>query len=194
MTPEPLDLANVQIPTLPEVVTKLAAMVENPLVGLADIGRTLREDTAMTTRLLRVANSAAVGLSEPVLSVEQAAATLGARTVRNLALQAAVIDLFDDLPSTDDLDIRPLWRHAILTAQVAQLLATEFAPALPLAPDEYYSCGLVHDVGKLVLLQGLGEEYLEVLHDARRDGKASQVVEQQQLGFTHVDVGARVGS
>jgi hypothetical protein len=52
----------------------------------------------------------------------------------------------------------------------------------------------VHDVGKLVLLQGLGEEYLEVLHDARRDGKASQVVEQQQLGFTHVDVGARVGS
>lgn len=194
MSPQPLDLSNVQLPTLPEVVTKLSAMVENPRVGLADIGRTVREDTAMTTRLLRVANSANVGLSEPVLSVEQAAATLGARAVRNLALQAAVIDLFEDLPSTDELDIRLLWRHAILTAQVSQLLAAEIAHDLPLAPDEYYSCGLVHDVGKLVLLQALGEDYLEVMHDARRDGKASHIAEQHQLGFTHVDVGARVAA
>ncbi|TAJ21531.1 MAG: HDOD domain-containing protein [Planctomycetota bacterium] len=194
MSPQPLDLSNVQIPTLPEVVTKLSAMVENPLVGIAEIGRTVREDAAMTTRLLRVANSATVGLSEPVLSVEQATATLGARAVRNLALQAAVIDLFEDLPSTDELDIQLVWRHAILTAQVAQLLATELKAGLPLAPDEYYSCGLVHDIGKLVLLQALGEEYLAVMHDARRNGKATHVAEQEELGYTHVDVGARVAA
>lgn len=194
MSPQPIDLSNVQIPTLPTVVTKLSSMIENPRVGIAEIGHALREDAAMTTRLLRVANSATVGLSEPVLSVEQAAATLGARAVRNLTLQAAVIDLFEDLPSSEDLDVTLLWRHAILSAQVSQLLATELARSLPLAPDEYYSCGLVHDVGKLVLLQAHGEDYIEVLHDARRNGQASHIAEHEQLGYTHVDVGARVAS
>jgi putative nucleotidyltransferase with HDIG domain len=192
MQHKPLDLSTVQIPTLPEVVMKLTSMVDDPLVGLLEIGQTVRQDASMATRLLRLANSASFGLQEPVLSVEQAAAALGTRTLRNLAMQAAVIDLFEDLPSTENFDIQLVWRHAILTAQTSQAIATEVRKNLTLAPDEFYSCGLVHDVGKLVLLQALGEDYLEVMHDARKQGQASHLAEQEALGYTHYDIGARV--
>lgn len=188
----PPDVDSISIPTLPEVVMRLSSMIDDPNTGLREIGQTVREDAAMAARLLRIANSASSGLREQVLSVEQAASALGARTVRNLAMQASVMQMFESLPKTPELDIQLTWKHAILTAQTCQALASACNIGLPLAADEYYTCGLIHDLGKLVLFSCLGEGYLDVLRHARVDGRAVHLVEDELLGFNHIDMGARI--
>lgn len=183
----------VSIPTLPEVVHKLNGMVEDPRVGLDEIGALVAQDAAISAKVLRIANSAVYGLSEPATSVIEAAKVVGARTLRNIALQASIFNHYGALESLDDFDLVGLWKHAIFVGQLSQEIATR-AKAITdqLAVDEFYTCGLLHDIGKVVLLESMGEEYLSVYRAAAQSGRALHVVEQEVFGYAHTDVGVVV--
>lgn len=182
----------VTIPTLPSIVQRINRLASDPKVGLVEIGAVVAQDAPMTSRVLRIANSAYYGLQEPVLSAEQAATVVGARAMQSIALQASVMQHYDHLAGTPDFDLSGIWRHAILTAQLCQLVGKERAAGNGLTPEELYTCGLLHDIGKVVLLDSLGEEYLQVFRDARDKGRAIHVSEKELLGYTHTDVGSLV--
>ena len=183
----------VTIPTLPEVVTKLNSMVEDPRVGLDEIGDVVAQDAAISAKVLRIANSAVYGLAEPAGSVVDAAKVVGARTLRNIAMQASIFNHYDAFKDVKDFNLYGVWKHAIFVGQLAQELATR-TPGVTdeMAPDEFYTCGLLHDLGKVVLLESLGEEYVSVYREARESGRASHLVEQDRYGFSHTDVGVVV--
>ncbi|MCC6407646.1 MAG: HDOD domain-containing protein [Planctomycetes bacterium] len=182
------------LPSLPEVVTKLNAMINDPKVGLHEIGAVVAHDAAITAKVLRIANSSYYGLKEPVLSAEQAATVVGARSLRNIALQASVFARYEHLAALPDFDLEAVWRHAIYVAQLAQTLARESRRPLGLGAEEFYTCGLLHDIGKVVMLESLGPQYVAVVQEAKRAQQAVHLVEARMLGFTHVDVGALVAS
>jgi putative nucleotidyltransferase with HDIG domain len=180
----------INLPTLPDVVARISRMMDDPRVGLHEIGHVIAEDPGLTARVLRIANSAFYGLSEPVLSAEQAAAVVGARSLRNIAMQASLMQRFEHLSGVPDFDLQDVWSHAMLTARLSEAISRLARVASDLEPEDYYTCGLLHDVGKVILLEGLGEDYVEILRHARTSQHALHLSEEAALGFTHVHVGS----
>lgn len=189
------DLAEqVTIPTLPDVVMRLIAIVEDPHVEIDDIAKLVSQDAPITSRVLRIANSAVYGLQAPAVSALDAARVVGARTLKNIALQTSVVGKFEHLAGIEDFDINSLWKHAVFVGQMAQEAAVRSKAIRGIPPDELYTCGLLHDIGKVVLLESMGDGYLDVYRTARVRGCALHLVEREVLGFDHTDVGALVAT
>ena len=182
----------ITLPTLPEVVMRITSMVDDPKVRISDIGAVIAQDPAITAKVLRIANSAFYGLGSKVISPEQAATVIGGRSLRNIALQASVIGRFEHLGRQFEFDLNEMWVHSVFTAQLCQELARRAPNPCGLGPEEFYTCGLLHDVGKAVLLESLREEYVAVHQAAKASGEALHLAEERMLSLTHFEVGALV--
>jgi putative nucleotidyltransferase with HDIG domain len=187
-----LDIEQIRIPTLPEVVLRVSELVDDPKTGLMEIAQEIATDAPLSARLLRLANSATYAVREPVVDLGQAATLLGARALRNLVLQAAVLEMYQHVRSTPDLDTRLVWRHAIFVARTSERIARGAGLARRPSPQSSYTCGLLHDLGKMVLLDNLGDAYLDALREAREHALPAHVVEEELIGFTHQEIAARV--
>jgi putative nucleotidyltransferase with HDIG domain len=180
----------VTLPTLPEVVADINRMLADPTAGVAEMGERVSRDPALTAAVLKIANSSFYGLAQPVLSAPEAAAVIGAHSLRSVVLQASIMKRYEAYANLPDFDLQELWDHCLFTAQLAKALSRMVPGPLTLSPEEFYTCGLLHDVGKVLLIDGLGEEYIDVVRQARQVGQALHQAERELLGFTHVDVGA----
>lgn len=185
-------LDSVRTPSLPTVVARLNSLLADPDVGLPEVAQAVAEDVSASAMVLRVANSAMYGLLEPARDIQRASMVLGMRGLQNIVMRVAVIQSFSHLPESDDFDLRGLWVHSILTAQVVQSLTRKARGSLLLAPEEMYSCGLLHDLGKVVLFDNFGERYIEVVKGARSSGKPMWECEVEAFGFSHPQVGGVV--
>ena len=116
-------LQTVTIPTLPGVVSRINALLNDPESGMPEVAEVIVQDASISAKVLRMANSAYYGLAQPVASIQQAALVLGGQVLRNIAMQASVIQKYDHLESTSDFDVKVVWKHAVSTAQTAQSLA-----------------------------------------------------------------------
>jgi putative nucleotidyltransferase with HDIG domain len=181
-----------RLPALPQVVARLGALLAERQSGPSEIGRALGEDPGLAARVLSLANSSRYGLQEEVVSTEQAATVIGVRDLCNIVLQASIARRYEHLSSRSGLDLDAAWAHAMQAARLAQMLGTAMRRETHLAPDEFYTCGLLHDLGKIVLLDSLGDDYAGVLARARAERKALHKIEADELGFTHLEVGALI--
>ena len=182
------------LPTPPDVVLRINSMIADRTCGPQEIGREVGADPALAARVLSTANSSFYGLQEPVTSAEQAATVIGVRSLRNIAMQASIAQRYEHLEGVSELDVGELWEHSERCAQLSQLLGAASRLELELTPDEFYTCGLLHDIGKVALLESLGESYVEILREARDARVPLHHREQQRLEFTHIDVGALVAA
>ena len=181
-----------RLPALPQVVARISAMLADRQRGPQEIGRALGEDPGLAARVLSIANSSRYGLQEEVVSTEQAATVIGVRDLCNIVLQASIARRYEHLSDRSGLDLDAAWAHAMQTGRLAQMLGTAMRRDTHLAPDEFYTCGLLHDLGKIVLLDSLGDDYAGVLARARVERKALHQIEADELGFTHLEVGALI--
>jgi putative nucleotidyltransferase with HDIG domain len=195
-TPSIKDLIknNLSIPTLPDVVLRINQLIENPDAGTAEIGALVSEDAPLAAKVLRIANSAYYGLSGECVSTAHASTVLGVKVLKNIVTQVAVINQFSHLDDDPDFSIAALWDHASFTAHLCSKLAEHAKVLRAFTPEELYVCGLLHDVGKVVLLDALGDKYLDLARKAREEGHALYQVERAGLGFTHCDVGSVVAN
>jgi HD-like signal output (HDOD) protein len=184
---------NLTIPTLPAIVQRVTALVEDPETGCSEIGQVIAEDAPLAAKVLRIANSSYYGLRTPCVSAEQAGTVLGAKVLRNVITQAAVISQFQHLTQTG-FDLDALWRHSILTAQACAYMARRCKNLGGLSPDEFYSCGLLHDLGQVVMLDGLGERYAAVVQKAHDEEVPTFIAERREFGFNHTAVGTLVAT
>lgn len=177
------------IPTLPEVVLRINEVMAQPDTGCAEIGALVAEDAPLAAKVLRLANSAYYGLAGRCGTTEHAATVLGIRVMRTIVMQVSVMGMYDHLDGGDAFSVRRLWEHASLTGHLSSRIARK-ANVPGLRPDEFFVCGLLHDVGKVVLLDGLGASYLELVKRSTAEGTALHHTESQELGFDHSQVGA----
>jgi putative nucleotidyltransferase with HDIG domain len=173
------------LPTLPQIVTKIATMVDSPQTSVADVGRVIAKDQVLSARVLKLVNSAFYGFSGRVSSVTHALVRLGFNVVKGLVLSASVFDLFQQ-EGADGLDRRRLWDHSIGTARIAGVLAQKVKLQ---EPEEAVVAGLLHDLGKIVLCAHLPEQFASIVELARRKNLLMWEAELEVLGVTHADVG-----
>lgn len=110
------------------------------------------------------------------------------RVLRNVVTQAAVISKYDHLKGSG-FDLTALWKHSILVAQACNFLGKRCRATIGLSGDELYVCGLLHDLGQVVLLDCLRADYLAVVDYAREKNLPLHAAEAEKLGFGHTDIG-----
>jgi putative nucleotidyltransferase with HDIG domain len=163
---------------------ELLSSVEREDVDIAVLAKKVSLDAALTAKTLRLANSSFYGLQAKVRTISQAISVLGFDSVRALVVGAGVIGGFET-GRRNGFDFDGFWRHAIASALCARALARRLgSPA-----EQAFVAGLLHDLGRLVLVTRFPEHYAEVL--AQRGLRDCPLLEAERavLGIDHAQVG-----
>ncbi len=153
------------IPTLPVVATRVTELINDPNSSSADIADVLKKDQVLTAKVLKLINSPYYGIPGEVTDVKRALAYLGFNTLAQLVLSISVINVFSGNKNTK-FSLQAFWKHALGTAVTSEVIARKIGYA---KPEECFTCGLLHDIGKIVLLQIAPEEFYRVVELAERD-------------------------
>jgi HD-like signal output (HDOD) protein len=176
------------LPTLPTVVFQLHQVLDNEMVGAADVAGVIERDPALTARLLRAANSAAFSRGGDRLgSVSAAVARLGVNQVRAVCIVLAVVKAFNS--RTGGLDHQAFWVHSATVGMLARRLWDRFGRDQTISNDDIYVAGLLHDAGLLVLEQHFPREFGEVLERRATTQGPLWRTEEEHLGMDHGAVG-----
>ena len=179
------------LPVMPAATLKLLRLLENPVENTQAALDVIRTDAVLSAKLLRLCNSAAIGLRKPVASVEQAVFFLGFTEVQRLALALGLGGSLKHKSKSDGSDGRELWHHSVVTAHAASLIATEMELD-DVHPSVAFTAGLMHDIGKLVLAEVLTPDLLAAVRARVDAGHSHCEAERAVLGADHPEVGARL--
>jgi putative nucleotidyltransferase with HDIG domain len=175
------------LPSLPVVVLELMRNLDDEEAGTHLLADKIARDQALSAKVLRLANSSFYGMQRKVTSIQQAITILGFNSVRALVTAAAVIDRYA-ANKDSSLDFPAFWRHSIGTALCAKALARK----LSFNQDHAFITGLLHDIGRLVIVTHSARQYEAVLiYRARHDCYLYEA-EQELLGFDHAAVGRAI--
>lgn len=174
------------LPSLPTVAARINAELENEALTAKRLGAIIAEDPSLTSRLLRLANSAFYGMPRQIASVERAVMMLGFDTVKNLALSLSIFSFFKQGISPA-IDVLGLWNHSVGVAVAARVLAAITNPKLA---EQAFLFGILHDIGKIALISQCLSEMEEVVRQVNQDGQPQAEAEDKVFGFTHQKIGA----
>lgn len=179
------------VPSLPEVVTKVMELVQDPNSSAVQLSNVISHDTGLTSRVLRLVNSAYYGFPKQISSIQHAITILGFTTIRGLVLSSSIFKIF--APRNDKtkvLDYKKLWLHSLVTA-IASKKINQFL--FFQEEDDIFSSAILHDIGKIILDQYDHENYLAVLQDAPypMDNRI-MLAEKTHCGINHQDLGFMV--
>jgi putative nucleotidyltransferase with HDIG domain len=176
------------IAVLPQVVFKIMESTASTDASASELERSIQVDPGFSAKVLSMANSAYFALPKGVTSIRDAVAFLGFRTVRTIAMNAGVFDMFVGKNDKESLRRREWWRHSLDTAAAARYIATRVQGV---NPEEAYAAGLLHLIGKTVLDRSNPEVYSMVMM-AIEKGIADRLVETHFFGCNHVEVSMAV--
>lgn len=178
---------NIDIASPPEIFLKVSEILDDPTKNAHDAGRIIERDPGLTSRLLKIVNSAIFGFPSKVTSVGRAIAIIGNVELRNLVLATVVVDRFSHIPSGIP-SMREFWSTSVRCALYAKTLASHH----PLCNDAstIFVCGLLHNLGSLIIYSKLPDLANEAVILAKADGITLQEAEQQILGFDRFEIGA----
>jgi putative nucleotidyltransferase with HDIG domain len=179
-----------EVPALPDTALKVLKMTEDPTVSARDIGNAIAIDVALTSKVLRIANSAYYGMPRSVSTVQEAIVILGMQVLRNVALAAASYDLLRKEYAGYGIGAGELWKHSISCAVTAQIIARK---TRAVRSEEAFVAGLLHDIGKVILNVHVAPQFQAIMALAELDDMPFHLAEKEVLGFDHAEVGARLG-
>ncbi len=176
-----------RLPSLSDNLRRLHQLLESPEASLDEISSIVGSDVSMTAKVLQLVNSPCFGLSRPVVTAHHAIALLGYSRVRPLVLSAGIFAECDRSVSFPQMD--HFMRHHAGVAIRAQSIAACLSDEL-LAAEYAYLAGMLHDVGKLVLLQYDPPRYRQVDALASEEGLPTWQSETRLFGTSHAEIGA----
>ncbi|MCL2833941.1 MAG: HDOD domain-containing protein [Treponema sp.] len=180
-----------KMPSLPTSVTKVLEVCNNPQISPADLNHVISLDPVLVGRVLKLINSAYYSLGQPVTNLVRAIIMLGINTVKNLALSTAIMGNFSGARNLQGLDMEGFWRHSLCVGVSAKLLAAKRGIDIKLR-EEYFTAGLLHDIGKIPLNAVFRKEYMLALSEADRDRSSLNHAEERILGLDHCAAGAAI--
>ena len=177
-----------QIPTMPTIMARVMQIVNDPHSSAEDVAKFISRDVALTSKVLRLANSAFYGIPRTISSVNSAIVILGFNTIRSLVLSASVLKVFPAKPGLVTFDRKAFWKHSFMVGIASRMLAQVYRKKKLVDMETAFSAGLLHDIGKIILEQYANEEYMPVLKEAKENRRPLVAVEKAMLGISHADV------
>jgi HD-like signal output (HDOD) protein len=176
------------IPTLPAYVFELSALLSTIPVDLKRVCRVIRTDPSLTAQVIRLCNSALLGLREGVSNIEHAVILLGMERLRTLVLTCSLVECVGNCLSPTEL--QSFWQHSLLTATLSarSALCLRYPEV-----EQAYLAGLLHDVGVLpLLILALRSKEPNVAPGTILWGESLES-ERKQFGIDHCSVGKCIG-
>jgi putative nucleotidyltransferase with HDIG domain len=177
-----------RLPSLSTTAAKVLETCNNPKSSANDLNRVISLDPVLTGQVLSLINSAYYSLRQPVSSLTRAIIMLGINTVKNLVLSCAILEQMRHKHAFRALSAEKFWAHSLGVGVIAKCLAKVKGVSLA-EQEEFFICGLLHDLGKIPLNQKFPDDYFKALDMAERScwplGRAESVV----FGIDHATIG-----
>ncbi len=173
-----------KIPSPPAIYWELTRAAAKPDVGLADLGKIVEKDPAMSAKVLQLVNSSYFGTAQTVTSVHRAVTYLGLELLKVLAISAHVFGAVS-MPPLEGFSLEEMQNDSLLVAQLARRFLNNSKKA-----DDVFGASIVHDVGRIVLAVGLPARYQQIIRAAADGHRAIHLIEAEELGVSHAEVGA----
>jgi len=174
-----------ELPSLPEIYIKVSDLLESEDSSSREIGEAVQTDPSLTARILKLINSAYYGMPRQVTSVAQAVSLLGRQQLQQILLGTVLAGVFNDM-QIKNFSMTEFWRHSIKTAIIARHLAMQNVNIID--HEAFFTAGLLHDIGRLVLAKAIPDELAEIDRQVRNGADVVRL-ETEILGLSHVDVG-----
>jgi putative nucleotidyltransferase with HDIG domain len=172
------------LPSLPAVVIELLSSCDQSDASIDLLADKVSRDQAVAAKTLRIANSSFYGLQRKVTTIQQAIIVLGLDCIRTLITAAAVTENFSSAQHAS-FDFKAFWRHSVATALCSKMLARE----VKVNHDVAFITGLLHDIGKLVLVTSFPQQYSQAIAYRATHDCYMLEAERKVLGVDHTVAG-----
>jgi len=167
------------LPTLPPIVQKLNAMIDDERVSISQIAELIEKDQVITSKVLRLANSAFYGFPKKVSTVHSALMLLGINVIKILITTSSIFEILHK----EDVG---LWEHSVGVAACTKIIAEKVELK---EPQEIATAGLLHDLGRVIEKVAFKEDYEKIIKLVE-SGVNHLEAERQVLGIDHAEIGA----
>lgn len=174
------------LPIISGVAMEFMSLYENRDSTLEMITELISRDPALSTQIVRVANSAFYGLRNKVGSLDYAIVLLGLKEVKNIVFMMSVFKMIPE-DAEFSFDKTDYLKHSLLTAQTAKILTKALNLSFKSSP---FLIGLIHDIGKIFLDRNFHRLYSNVIKDVKKLKIQMHEAEFKSLGMTHAEVGS----
>jgi HD-like signal output (HDOD) protein/signal transduction histidine kinase len=174
------------LPSLPQVLLQVIALDEQEDLDIKKLVRIIAQDPAISAKALRLVNSAYFNMEGKFSSLERAVLYLGADTIKNIAITASVHQVFNGMKKSGSFSMDHFWWNSFACAIFSRRIAQQ---TKYLNIEEAYVAGLLHNLGKLLLLTNFPKEYNATLCSPSNQSDVCDK-ERQQIGVTHCEAGA----
>lgn len=179
-------LVDTNLPPSPDNVMRLMELLRDYDASPRKISQALISEPMLVARILRLANSVIYALDRKVSSIEMAVAAIGNKTLLEIVVMGMTSSAFDR-EIRNSVIARKIWEHSLAVAIIARELST----ALRLqGTEEAFTCGLLHDIGKLILLSYDFYGFSSILSENEEESVLA--AEQRLYGYNHAQIGALV--
>jgi putative nucleotidyltransferase with HDIG domain len=176
------------LPSLPSLYFRVLQELQSPEASAERIGELVGMDPAMSAKLLQLVNSAFFGIARTISNPTEAVQFLGVGMVRSLALTIHAFSCFDQ-SKLAEFSFERIWNHSVTVGVFAKKMS-QLENAESVTVDEAFVAGLLHDLGKLMLISNMTSQYREVMALVHQGHASVSEGEAKVFGATHAEVGA----
>ena len=170
------------LPALPQIYIEVSQLLDDPDSSAEEIGAAVQMEPSITSRILKMVNSAYYGLNRPVSSITQTVAMIGTARLKQILFGSILAGLFKP-PGATPLKVEEFWRHSVMTAIIARHLAMQNARIID--HDELFTAGLLHDIGRLIIAIQMPSAFNEIQRLITEQQVETLEAEKRVLGFDH---------
>ncbi len=175
-------------PILPATVSRILQVTASPKSSADDLMQAILPDQSLCVTILKLANSVLFGRPQRIDTLTTAIIVLGFSEVQSIALIKAMNNSFRELNPISTAQVKQFWEHSFLAAMAAQHIAQH----LRLASSTFFMAGLIHDIGKLVMLLTFEDEYAPEQWMTSCSTKERLSMERQLFTFDHASLGGQL--
>ncbi len=170
------------LPTLPSVASHVMMVASDPDASASDLTEIIMNDPSLTSKLLKIVNSAFYGFAQKIGTVKQAVVLLGTGEIIALAFGLSTAKLFDAARLKGIYSAKALWRHSMCTGLIAESLCKKLPEYRKLG---VFTAGLLHDFGKIIFIDSFPELYGQIHAEARTHDLPLFDLEEEKFGLNH---------
>lgn len=177
------------IQSLPIIITKIIALADDPESNIHHMENLILKDQALTTKILRLANTTHYGYARRISTISEATILLGFQAIKGIALASTVKPYLTEKLEGYLLEKNFLWTQSQTCAITSRFIAKKIRYP---NPEEAYIAGLLRDIGKTILNEHMKKEYGEILEIVEKEEVSFLDGEREVLGFDHAEIGEKV--
>lgn len=178
-----------QLPTLPSVLSKVIEAADKENTTASDLNNLISQDPALSSKTLKLANSAYYGFPRKISRITEAVVIMGFKTVKGLLLSASVCHMFKNSRQIVDFSPRELWRHSVAVGVCSEVIAKYINSR---TMEELFILGILHDIGIILEMEHMTEDFIEIQKLTKADQKKLSAVEKERIGIDHGLIGKRL--